>query len=108
MRPHACYPRTLGPRDTERPPDARRRARATAYTVLAAAPSAVVTATLEDAAGVEPRPNMPGTVREWPNWSEPLPVDLDTLARSRQTLAIARVLTTRGRRIPPPTRFRKK
>jgi 4-alpha-glucanotransferase len=66
-----------------------------AYTVLSTAPSAVVTATLEDAAAVEARPNMPGTVREWPNWSQPLPVDLDVLARSPQTLAIARLLTSR-------------
>ena len=27
-----------------------------------------------DAIGVEERPNMPGTVDEWPNWSLALPV----------------------------------
>jgi 4-alpha-glucanotransferase len=71
------------------------------YSVLATAPSAVITATLEDAAAVETRPNMPGTVREWPNWSQPLPVALDRLARSPQTLALARVLTARQRRVVP-------
>jgi 4-alpha-glucanotransferase len=71
------------------------------YSVLATAPSAVITATLEDAAAVETRPNMPGTVREWPNWSQPLPVALDTLAKRPQTLAIARLLTARRRRVVP-------
>jgi 4-alpha-glucanotransferase len=80
------------------------------YTVLSTAPSAVITATLEDAAAVETRPNMPGTVREWPNWSQPLPVDLESLARSSQTLAIARVLTARQRRSGSsrPQRHRRK
>ena len=66
------------------------------YALLGRAPSAVVTATLEDAAAGEARPNMPGTVDEWPNWLQPLPVDIDRLARSTQTASIARALG-RGR-----------
>ena len=67
------------------------------YTLLSRAPSVVVAATLEDAAAVETRPNMPGTVREWPNWSQPLPVPIDRLVRSRPAMDIARALT-RGRK----------
>jgi 4-alpha-glucanotransferase len=67
------------------------------HTALARAPSVVITATLEDAAGVEPRPNMPGTVTEWPNWSQPLPVELDALLRQKQTSAIATALGRRRR-----------
>lgn len=67
------------------------------YALLGRAPSAVVTATLEDAAAVEPRPNMPGTIDEWPNWSQPLPVDIDALARSTQSAAIARAVGSRSR-----------
>jgi 4-alpha-glucanotransferase len=44
---------------------------------LAAAPSVLVSATLEDALAVTQRPNMPGTVSERPNWSLALPVLLD-------------------------------
>ena len=66
------------------------------YELLSRAPSTVVAATLEDAAGMEERPNMPGTVDQWPNWCQPLPVDLDRLARSANTKAIARALA-RGR-----------
>lgn len=52
---------------------------AQAYAALAAAPSQFVTATLEDALGVVERPNIPGTVDEWPNWSLALPVALEDL-----------------------------
>jgi 4-alpha-glucanotransferase len=69
------------------------------YEVLSRAPSVVVAATLEDAAAVEARPNMPGTVSEWPNWSLPLPTPLETLARSSDARAIAQALSSReGRR----------
>lgn len=48
---------------------------------LAASPSVMVAATLEDALGVEERPNLPGTVpTQRPNWSISLPVPLEDLA----------------------------
>ncbi len=40
-----------------------------AYHRLAESPSRIVTATLEDAQAVAERPNMPGTIDQWPNWS---------------------------------------
>ena len=64
---------------------------------LARAKSTVLTATLDDAAVAEKRPNMPGTVDEWPNWSLPLPQPLERLQRSPVARDIARVLG-RGRR----------
>jgi 4-alpha-glucanotransferase len=67
-----------------------------AYRALAEAPSQVLVATLEDAASVARRPNMPGTVDEWPNWSIPLPVPLEELFESEQAAAIATVLGDRG------------
>lgn len=67
------------------------------HVALSRAPSVVVSATLEDAAGVEERPNMPGTVTEWSNWQRPLPKDLDALCRSPQAREIAGVIG-RGRR----------
>jgi 4-alpha-glucanotransferase len=52
------------------------------HQLLAEAPSAVLTATLEDALTVEERPNMPGTTNElWPNWSVALPAPLEDLER---------------------------
>lgn len=49
------------------------------YRELATAPSKLITATLDDALGVEERPNMPGTVDEWPNWRIALPVPLEAV-----------------------------
>jgi 4-alpha-glucanotransferase len=43
------------------------------YRQVASAPSRVVVATLDDAAGVAERPNMPGTVDTYPNWRIALP-----------------------------------
>ncbi|HEY3189005.1 MAG TPA: 4-alpha-glucanotransferase, partial [Solirubrobacteraceae bacterium] len=48
---------------------------------LSEAPSVIVTATLDDALAVAERPNMPGTVTEWPNWSIALPRPLEALER---------------------------
>jgi 4-alpha-glucanotransferase len=39
--------------------------------------SRVVVFNLEDAAAVAERPNMPGTVTQWPNWSWALPQPAD-------------------------------
>ena len=52
------------------------------YGLLGRAPTAVVTATLDDALAVEERPNQPGTIDEWPNWSLALPVPLEEIEES--------------------------
>ncbi|MEV6304280.1 4-alpha-glucanotransferase [Actinoplanes sp. NPDC051861] len=49
------------------------------YRALAACPSRVVVATLDDAAGVAERPNMPGTIDEYPNWRIGLPEPVEDL-----------------------------
>ncbi len=59
---------------------------------LAEAPSRIVTATLDDALAVTERPNMPGTVTEWPNWSIALPLPLEALEEERLPRAIADTL----------------
>jgi 4-alpha-glucanotransferase len=62
------------------------------YRELAASPCAVITATLDDALGVEERPNMPGTIDEWPNWRIALPVPLETILGDRRVRDIATIL----------------
>ena len=47
--------------------------------ISAAAPCLLLAASLDDALAVEERPNMPGTVDEWPNWRLGLPVPLEEL-----------------------------
>jgi 4-alpha-glucanotransferase len=59
---------------------------------LAEAPSALVAATLEDALRVTERPNMPGTVDSWPNWSLALPVPLEELEADPVVAAVADAL----------------
>jgi 4-alpha-glucanotransferase len=67
-----------------------------AYGALGGAASTLVTATLEDAQAVSERPNMPGTTRQWPNWSLALPADIETMAAAELPRRIARALG-RGR-----------
>lgn len=66
-----------------------------AHRALAKAPSAVVVATLEDALGVELRPNLPGTLRERPNWSMKLPVSIEDLSENTGVAVIGRALSRR-------------
>ena len=61
-----------------------------AYRALALAPSQVIVATLDDALDVEERPNMPGTIDEWPNWSLALPVPLEDIAVDPRPASIAK------------------
>jgi len=65
------------------------------YTALARAPSLLMTAGIDDALGVEERPNMPGTVDEWPNWSIALPVSIEEIKSDPRPRAIADLLSRR-------------
>lgn len=49
------------------------------YAALAKAPSRVLLATMDDALAVPERPNMPGTVDQWPNWSLALPKTIEEI-----------------------------
>ncbi|MGK2929627.1 MAG: 4-alpha-glucanotransferase [Acidimicrobiales bacterium] len=49
------------------------------HEALAASPADIVVGNLDDVLAVEERPNMPGTIDEWPNWSIALPTSLDDL-----------------------------
>jgi len=71
------------------------------YEALGRSPSAVVTATLEDALAVEERPNMPATTHEWPNWRIALPAPLETLIESPLAAEIAKSLTRSRRKSVP-------
>ncbi|HMK98183.1 MAG TPA: 4-alpha-glucanotransferase, partial [Acidimicrobiales bacterium] len=62
------------------------------YAALAAAPCSLLVAVLDDALAVEERPNMPGTIDQWPNWCLALPMPLEQLERSQLASAIAREL----------------
>jgi len=67
-----------------------------AYRLLAESPSRIVTATLEDAQAMVQRPNMPGTIDQWPNWSLILPQDIETMFAAELPQRIARVLKRDG------------
>ncbi|HMF42753.1 MAG TPA: 4-alpha-glucanotransferase [Polyangia bacterium] len=68
--------RKLGDLDEHAPVEAAIEA---VHRALARAPSRVLLATLDDAVGVPERPNVPGTIREWPNWSLALPQTLEEI-----------------------------
>jgi 4-alpha-glucanotransferase len=69
-----------------------------AHRALAASPAAIVVATLEDAALGQVRPNMPGTVDQYPNWSIPLSLTVAELARDQFVLRLAFALDRGGAR----------
>ena len=67
------------------------------YAALAEAPSMLLTAGLDDALGVEERPNMPGTTDEWPNWRIALPLSLEELEGDPRPRAVAAALDRKQR-----------
>jgi 4-alpha-glucanotransferase len=70
-----------------------------AYAALSRAPSLLLAASLDDALAVEERPNMPGTLDQWPNWSIALPALLERIREDPRPAEIARLLR---RGAPPP------
>jgi 4-alpha-glucanotransferase len=66
-----------------------------AHRHLAEAPSLVVMASLEDALGVEERPNMPGTTDGRPNWSLALPTPLEHVLSDPRVVAVAETMRSR-------------
>jgi 4-alpha-glucanotransferase len=62
------------------------------HEALAHAPSRVLLATLDDALAVPERPNMPGTVTEWPNWSLALPQTLEEIEQAELPKKVAAAL----------------
>jgi 4-alpha-glucanotransferase len=65
------------------------------HDALGRASALIVAATLEDASAALERPNLPGTWRERPNWSLPLPLSLEQLAEAELPRTIARALSRR-------------
>jgi 4-alpha-glucanotransferase len=72
-----------------------------AYADLSNAPCLLLAASLEDALAVPDRPNMPGTVDEWPNWRLGLPFSLEEIETRDLPRAIARHLN-RGTKADEP------
>ncbi|TAN31846.1 4-alpha-glucanotransferase [bacterium] len=63
-----------------------------AYRKLAHARSRIVLAALEDALGVEERPNVPGTTTERPNWRLALPQSLEEIEQAGGARSIAEAM----------------
>jgi len=65
------------------------------HAALARAPSRLVTAVIDDALSVPERPNMPGTIDEYPSWCIPLPRTLEQIEKDPRPRRIAKVLGAR-------------
>ena len=59
------------------------------YAALGTAPCALLAAVLDDALAVAERPNMPGTIDQWPNWCLALPATIEQIQKSELAQAIA-------------------
>ncbi len=90
-----------GPRAHRRP--ARRRHATTAslslamHAHMAASPCRLAALQIEDALGLEQQVNVPGTIDEYPNWRNRLPVAVEELAEHAGFRAHARRCARRGR-----------
>ena len=73
-----------------------------AYTKLATARSRIALASIEDALGVEERPNVPGTTSEWPNWRLALPQPLEEIERAAGPRRIAEAMARARRSVKRP------
>ena len=71
------------------------------HEALSAAPSSIVTATLDDALAVEERPNVPGPTSTWPNWSLSLPQPLEEIETAELPAKIARAMAARQAKALP-------
>jgi 4-alpha-glucanotransferase len=72
------------------------------YADLGTAPCLALAASLDDALALEVRPNMPGTVDQWPNWRLGLPVPLEELEQMALPRRIAASLSRPGLESEPP------
>jgi 4-alpha-glucanotransferase len=63
-----------------------------AHRRLGHGPTMLVAATMEDGLAVRPRPNLPGTTTERPNWSHTLPLPLEEALTHPLLLRLARTL----------------
>jgi len=78
-------------------PEEVKRAVLAQYRRLAASPSRLILVTAEDLAAVAERPNMPGTVDQWPNWRLASPVPVEQLLTSPLATQVLEAVA-RGRR----------
>ncbi|HET7419491.1 MAG TPA: 4-alpha-glucanotransferase [Candidatus Dormibacteraeota bacterium] len=67
------------------------------YEQLARGRPRIVLASLEDALGVHERPNVPGTVDEFPNWRLALPLPLEDVEDAEGVHRLAAVMKAAGR-----------
>jgi 4-alpha-glucanotransferase len=67
------------------------------YKRLAGARTRIVLASMEDALGVHERPNVPGTVDEFPNWRLALPLPLEEIEHADGVRRIAEAMKAAGR-----------
>ena len=68
-----------------------------AYTALARGRPRIVLASLEDALGVNERPNVPGTTTEFPNWRLALPSSIEDIENADGVNRIAGAMNAAGR-----------
>lgn len=64
---------------------------------LAQAASRVVAVQIENILDMQDQPNLPGTVGEYPNWRQRLPLDTDAIARDPRLDRAARIMKDNGR-----------
>lgn len=67
-----------------------------AHQTLGRCNSAIVLGQLEDAALVVERPNMPGTIDQWPNWSQALPRPIEDILDTPLATRIAGAMSRPG------------
>ena len=66
---------------------------------LAAAPTRLISIAIEDVLELRDQINIPGTIRQHPNWRRRLTIDVDALPNDQRLLEVAAALRRAGRRV---------
>jgi 4-alpha-glucanotransferase len=69
---------------------------------LAKTPARLLVISMEDLLAIRDQPNLPGTVRQHPNWLRRLPVHLEELETSETLGSIAKLMQAAGRGLKTP------
>ncbi|MCB1040770.1 MAG: 4-alpha-glucanotransferase, partial [Acidimicrobiales bacterium] len=65
------------------------------HEMVSASPADLACVTLDDLAATPLRPNMPGTIDEWPNWRIPLPTPIGEILASDRATRLRDAMATR-------------
>lgn len=59
---------------------------------LARSNAVLVTVQIENVLGIDEQPNLPGTIHEYPNWRQRLPIEIDTISNDNRLTGTSKIM----------------